>query len=98
MSRRRRIAMIVGASLLGLALVLAIVGIVVVQTDWFRNMVRAKIVSTVETATGGRVEAGSFSFDWRHLRADVRDFAIHGTEAADAPPDRKSTRLNSSHD
>jgi len=78
--------MIVGASLLGLALVLAIVGIVVVQTDWFRNMVRAKIVSTVETATGGRVEAGSFSFDWRHLRADVRDFAIHGTEAADAPP------------
>ena len=47
---------------------------------------RRRIVSTVETATGGRVEAGSFHFDWKHLRAELRDFVIHGTEPPDKPP------------
>jgi hypothetical protein len=42
---------------------------VIVRTDWFRNMVREKIVAAVEIGTGGRVELGSFTFDWTHLRA-----------------------------
>src|SRR5262249_39233833 len=57
-----------------------------VQTDWFRNKVRQQIVASVEEATGGKVDIGSFSFDWTHLRAQVRDFVIHGLEPAGAPP------------
>ena len=87
MSRGRKIALIVGGSLLGL--------------DsprrhrhrsspfrphWFRNFVRTKIVATVEEATGGRVELGSFNFTWNQLRADVNDFVIHGLEPAGAAP------------
>src|SRR3954453_20798929 len=78
----RRIA----AVLLALALVLFLAGIVVLRSDWFRAKVRARIVSTVEEATGGRVVPGAFSFDWRRLRADVQGLVIHGNESPDKPP------------
>ncbi len=86
MSRVRRLALIIGGSLTALSVVLLVAGIVIVQTDWFRNLVRQKIVSAVETGTGGRAEIGSFAFDWRRLRADVRDFVVHGLEPAGAAP------------
>ena len=35
---------------------------------------------------GGRVEIGSFQFDWTHLRADVHNFVVHGLEPPDAAP------------
>ena len=37
-------------------------GLVVVQSGWFHEYVRARIISEVEKATGRRVEIGSFSF------------------------------------
>ena len=86
MRRFKRIALIVAASLAGLALALVIAGIIIVQTQWFRDFVRTKIVSAVEDATGGKAEIGSFSFDWRHLRAQIRDFTIHGLEPSNSRP------------
>ena len=86
MTRGRKIAAIVGASLAGLLAVVLIAGIFVVQSDWFRDMVRGKIVTAVEDATGGKVEIASFAFDARHLRAQVRGFVIHGLEPATAAP------------
>jgi translocation and assembly module TamB len=86
MTRARRIASIAGASLAGLGVIAFLAGIIIVRTDWFRNMVREKIVSAVEDATGGKVDLATFAFDWRHLRAQVHDFAIHGLEPAAAPP------------
>jgi translocation and assembly module TamB len=74
---------------IGLAL-LALVGFVttiqVVQTDWFRNYVREKIVAATNEAIGGKAEIRAFSFDWRHLEATVHDFVIHGNEPAGQPP------------
>jgi translocation and assembly module TamB len=43
-------------------------------------------VSVTERATGGRVEIGSFSYDWRDLTAEVAPFVLHGAEPASAPP------------
>ena len=86
MTRARKIALIIAASLAGLAVVLFVAAIVIVQTAWFRNTVRAKIVNAVEEATGGRAEVGSFSFDWTHLRAVVHDFVLHGSEPPGAAP------------
>ncbi len=54
------------------------------QTAWFRNTVRERIVSVVERATGGRVEIGSFSYNWRNLTAEVSPFVLRGTEAPSA--------------
>jgi translocation and assembly module TamB len=85
-SRARKIALIIAASIAGLAIVLLVAAIVIVQTDWFRNTVRAKLVSAVEEATGGRAEVGSFSFELTHLRAVVRDFVLHGSEPPGTAP------------
>jgi translocation and assembly module TamB len=86
MSRGKKIAAIVAASIGGLILLAVIAGIVIVQTDWFRNTVREKIVAAVEDSTGGKAEIGRFDFDWHHLQADVYDFVIHGLEPAGAAP------------
>lgn len=86
MTRGRRIATIVASSLAGLLAVALLAGILVVRSEWFRNMVRGKIAAAVEDATGGKVEIASFTFDARHLRAQVRGFVIHGLEPTTAAP------------
>lgn len=57
-----------------------------VRTDWFKTRVRARIESVMTRATGGRVEIGGFSYNWRNLTAEVSQFVIHGTEPVSAPP------------
>ena len=86
MTRRRKIVAIIAASLAGLILIAFIAGLVILRTDWFRNMVREKIIAAVEDATGGKVDIASFTFDSSHLRAQVRDFTIHGLEPATTAP------------
>ncbi len=93
MSRARRVLLIAGLSLLGLIVVAVLVGIQVVQTEWFRNYVKQKIVVATEDATGSKVDIGSFNFDWKHLRAVVTDFVIHGAEPANAAPLLRVPRL-----
>jgi translocation and assembly module TamB len=86
MTRGRKIIAITAASLAGFLIAALVAGILVVRTDWFRNLVREKIVTAVEDATGGKVDIASFSFDWSHLRAHVRGFVIHGLEPATVAP------------
>jgi len=66
--------------------VLAITAVVVVQTDWFRQFVKQEIITATENGTGGRVEIGSYTFDWKHLRSTFTNFVVHGEEPAGAPP------------
>lgn len=76
----------IAAGFLALLALLALAVVVTLQSDWFYNKVRQRIVGTVETATGGRVEIGAFRFDWKRLRVEVADFTLHGTEPAGKPP------------
>jgi len=86
MSRRRKwIAWLLASSLVAL-LAFAVTLFAVVRSRWFYDRVRRSIVETVETATGGRVEIAAFQFDWHSLRAEVRNFTLHGTEPAGKPP------------
>ncbi len=71
------------AALIG---VLLISSILIVRSAWFSNFVREKIIAAVEESTGGRVEIGSFTFDWTNLTVRVRDFILHGREPRDAHP------------
>src|SRR5580704_13469885 len=73
-------------SLAGFAVALVVAGVLLVQTAWFKNFVRDRIVAVVERATGGRVEIGSFSYNWHDLTADVQPFVLHGTEPDSRPP------------
>ncbi len=74
MTRGRRIALWIGGGLLGLIAVVVVGAIIVVQTDWFRQFVRDKIIAVTEESTGGKVDIARFDFDWTHLRATVTGF------------------------
>jgi translocation and assembly module TamB len=83
---RGRLAGIAVGSAAASAVLLALAGALVLRSDWFRGQVRRKLVDTVATATGGRVEVGTVAFDWRRLRASAESLTIHGTEPPDRPP------------
>ena len=57
-----------------------------VSTDSFQQMVRRKVVASLEEATGGRVEIGEFHTIPFRLRVDIRNLTIHGREASDQIP------------
>ena len=84
--RAGRIAKMAGIVLVGLVVLTIAAVLLVLPSHWFRDKVRQRLVETVETATGGRVEIGSFEFDWKRLRAEVKPFVIHGTEPAGRSP------------
>ena len=86
MTRPARIARNIAIGAVGFIILLAIVALIIIQTAWFRNTVREKIIAATEQATGGRVEVGAFGFDVSHLRATVTNFVIHGKEPANAAP------------
>src|SRR5690242_3873456 len=86
MKRFPRMPLII-AGVIGVFLVaLVIAGLAILQTNWFHNYVRTRIVETVQTATGGRAEIGAFSFSPRSLRAEADNFVLHGTEPEGRPP------------
>jgi len=83
--RKKAIGIVLG-SLVGLILVLGVAGVWISQSTRFHEYVRDRIVRAVGESTGGRVEIGQFLFDWRHLRVEIRQFVLHGTESADQAP------------
>lgn len=83
-------------ALIVLALILSvIIGVAVwaVESGWVRRKAHARIVSEMESATGGRVTLGGFDFDWRSGQAELRDVVIHGLEPAGAAPLFQARRL-----
>jgi translocation and assembly module TamB len=74
-------------------LLLTIGALVVVRTYWFHNYVKQQVISAAEDGTGGKVEIGSFSLDWSHLRAIVTDLVIHGNEPTGSAPFVRVGRL-----
>jgi translocation and assembly module TamB len=94
MTRRRRLVLIAAGGAAALALTLTAVGVLVLQSTWFYEQVRTRLVATVEKATGGRVEIQSFRFYWWELRAEVKGFVLHGTEPAGKPPLLRADSVN----
>jgi translocation and assembly module TamB len=91
-TRSRKLWLTLGS----LAIILAagfIGAILVLQSSWFYEKVRARIIGTIETATGGHAEIGSFRFDWRQLRAEVDGFTLRGNEPPDRPPLFRATSV-----
>jgi translocation and assembly module TamB len=90
----RRVILSIILGLFALVCIAFIAAIVTLRTDWFREKVRTKIISVAEQATGGRVEIGSFSYDWNQLTASVAPFVLHGTEPAGDPPLLRADRIH----
>jgi translocation and assembly module TamB len=64
-----------------------------VTTDSFQQMVRRRVVASLEKMTGGRVELGQLHTIPFRLRVDARNLTIHGREAADQVPFLQVDRL-----
>jgi|CZKF01.1.fsa_nt_gi translocation and assembly module TamB len=59
----------------------------------FENFVRRRMVLTLETATGGRVEIASFHWRLLSLEAEAGGLVIHGLEAPGEAPYAKAERV-----
>lgn len=55
-------------------------------TDSFQQLVRRRVIASLEKITGGRVELGEFHTIPFRLRIDARNLTIHGREASDQIP------------
>ena len=86
MTRPLKIALGSVVALAAVAAALAIAGLLILQSPWLREKIRARMVEEIENATGGRVELAKFDFDWRALTAEARGLAIHGDEGAGQAP------------
>ncbi len=84
--RTKKILLTIAASIAGLIVVLVIAAILVLQSGWFANFVKGKIIAAAAESTGGVVEIGSFQFDLWHLTVRIRNFVLHGTEPKTADP------------
>jgi len=64
-----------------------------VTTDSFQQIVRRRVVASVEKITGGRVELGELHTIPFRLRVDARNLTIHGRESPDQVPFLRVDRL-----
>ena len=71
---------------LAAAALLVVAAVLFLQTRWFRDRLRDRIVWEIETATGGRVELAAFDFRWRGLEGEARGLVLHGTEGPGEAP------------
>jgi translocation and assembly module TamB len=70
-----------------LLLVLIVAGLLYyASTPHFANIVRQKVVTVLEDATGGRVEIQSLRWNLRHLAVEVDGLTIHGLESRSELP------------
>src|SRR5579863_4076609 len=93
MSKPIKILRNVAIGLAAFTVLAAVVAILVVRTDWFRDYLRQEIITATEEGTGGKVEIGSFALDWKRLRAIATAFVIHGDEPAGSPPLLRAERV-----
>ena len=59
----------------------------------FQNLVRAELITRLESATGGRVEIASFHWNLLHLEAEADGLVIHGLEAPGEAPYAQAEQL-----
>jgi translocation and assembly module TamB len=73
-------------ALLALLAVVAITGVLVLRSEWFREQVRTRMVREIEKTTGGRAEIATFEYDWPAMQAKVTGLVLHGRESSAEPP------------
>ncbi|MBZ5575815.1 MAG: translocation/assembly module TamB domain-containing protein [Acidobacteriia bacterium] len=83
---RKRLAVTAAGAGATVLLLAGAAGMLVLRSDWLHEKVREALIDTVEKATGGRAEIGSFDVSWIRMRVEVRQFTLHGREPAGKPP------------
>ncbi len=76
----------VGKRLVVYGALLALILWVLVITGLVDHWARTAIIARIEKMTGGRVELKNFHFSFLALRAEMKDFTLHGNEPEGTPP------------
>src|SRR5579859_4333468 len=63
------------------------------NSDSFRETVRARVVADLERMTGGKVEIESFTWKLSTLQFEIHNLTIHGREAANEVPYAHADRI-----
>lgn len=93
MSQRKKAWSAVFSAIIRFLVVAVIATLAILQSNWFKNKVRARIVTVAETATGGRVEIGTFDYSWRNLTVELAPFVVHGKEKLGEAPFLRADRV-----
>jgi len=97
-TRHARTRLWVGVAISGVLLAIAAALGWYLRSPQFEDLVRRKLVATLEDATGGRVELTSFHWNLSQLAFEADGLTIHGLEGADQLPyahvDRALVRLH----
>jgi len=79
-------------------LALAAAAVWYLRSPQFEDLVRRKVIATLEDATGGRVDLKTFHWNLGKLEFEAKDLTIHGREGPDQLPyvhaDRAFVRLH----
>lgn len=94
MNGRAKGLVIAAGAVCALLILLCASALYTLQTTWFRNKIKEKIIAAVEQVSGGRVEIQSFDYHWSTLTADFSDFVVHGTENISARPLFEADRVS----
>jgi translocation and assembly module TamB len=84
--RYLRHLLMTGSALAALVAVIAIAFSLWICSSGCEELVRKRLITTIESSTGGRVNLGSFHWRPFQLEADVNGLVIHGREAAAETP------------
>ena len=83
-SKRSRLWIWAGAGVCAVAVVVGLAWYL--RSPQFADLVRRKVMATVEDATGGRVELGEFHWDLSRLQFVAHDLTVHGLENGEESP------------
>ncbi|HKD79870.1 MAG TPA: translocation/assembly module TamB domain-containing protein [Candidatus Angelobacter sp.] len=82
-------------ALAAILLILLLGGVAIyLNSDSFRETVRARVVSELERATGGKVELESFTWKLFTLHFEIHNLTIHGREARNDVPYAHADRIS----
>ncbi|HWF46273.1 MAG TPA: translocation/assembly module TamB domain-containing protein [Bryobacteraceae bacterium] len=84
--KTNKILLTTGAVVGGGLVVLIIAAILILNSSWFSNFAKDKIVSALEDSTGGKVDIGSFQLELSSLTVRIHNLVLHGTEPPSNAP------------
>src|SRR5271167_3878243 len=97
-TRRSHTRLWIGAGIVVVLLAIVVALVWYLRSPRFEDFVRRKVVSTLEDATGGRIDLRSFHWNLGKLEFEADDLTVHGLEGPDQLPyahaDRARVRLH----